>query len=248
MYLNIVIKKKLIYNFPHTHLNYYSFSLLLFYFIDSVGSNIKDIQEKMHDLALSAELYIAQLSERQKNIESIHHQIEQEKLLVDRENGKLQELTEDAKRDLESVLPVLEAATKALEALNKRDVSEIRSFTKPPKLVEMVMCSVCVLLGSGFDWEAAKRLTTDPHFIHRLITFDKDSIDDAMHQQLRHFTENPLFDPNEVKWNFDFIFDSPKKKFFFLNYHFMIHPYLGCKAQSSSKIIMLVGSSNGYLY
>lgn len=44
------------------------------------------------------------------------------------------------------MLPALEAAEKALAALNKNDIIEIKTFTKPPALVQMTMEGVCMLL------------------------------------------------------------------------------------------------------
>jgi hypothetical protein len=44
------------------------------------------------------------------------------------------------------VLPALEAAEKALNALNKADIIEMKTFTKPPYLVQLTMEGVCILL------------------------------------------------------------------------------------------------------
>lgn len=44
------------------------------------------------------------------------------------------------------MLPTLEAAQRALNALNKNDIIEIRTFTKPPVLVQLTMEGVCILL------------------------------------------------------------------------------------------------------
>ncbi len=43
-------------------------------------------------------------------------------------------------------MPALEAAQKALNALNKNDIIEIKTFTKPPALVQLTMEGVCILL------------------------------------------------------------------------------------------------------
>lgn len=59
-----------------------------------------------------------------------------------------QSLADDAQRDLDVVMPAMDAATKALEALNKTDINEIRVFQKPPEMVKYVMESVCLLLGT----------------------------------------------------------------------------------------------------
>ena len=51
-----------------------------------------------------------------------------------------------ARHELDEVLPTLEAAQRALNALNKNDIIEIRTFTKPPLLVQLTMEGVCILL------------------------------------------------------------------------------------------------------
>jgi hypothetical protein len=151
------------------------------------------------------------------------------------------------------VLPELENAVKALDALNKADVIEMKTFLKPPALVQLTMEGVCLLLqvriGSMLsrqqpadqvscavyhacvtsvvvcagqaarcmqwrllllmllcglyvrdraiaefmlcicwlsfcdpqektDWDAAKRVLSDPTFIKRLVEYDKDNIPD----------------------------------------------------------------------
>lgn len=57
-----------------------------------------------------------------------------------------QEIAEDAQKDLTLAMPAMEAAKKALESLNKNDINELRVFNKPPKLVQIVMEAVCLLL------------------------------------------------------------------------------------------------------
>jgi dynein heavy chain len=41
----------------------------------------------------------------------------------------------------------MEAATKAIDSLNKNDINELRAFGKPPHLVKFVMEAICLLLG-----------------------------------------------------------------------------------------------------
>lgn len=59
-----------------------------------------------------------------------------------------QAIADDAQRDLDEALPVLEAAIKALDALDKSDIAEIKVFSKPPEMVQTVMESVAILLNS----------------------------------------------------------------------------------------------------
>lgn len=58
-----------------------------------------------------------------------------------------QELAADAIADLALALPAMQAASGALQSLNKNDINELRVFQKPPPLVRYVMEAVCLLLG-----------------------------------------------------------------------------------------------------
>ena len=64
----------------------------------------------------------------------------------------------DAFQELEEVLPALRAAEEALNALNKGDIIEIKTFTKPPNLVQLTLEGVCGLLGEKADWDTARRV------------------------------------------------------------------------------------------
>jgi dynein heavy chain len=44
-----------------------------------------------------------------------------------------------------------------LEALNKKDITEIKSYGKPPALVETVLQAVMILRGNEPTWAEAKR-------------------------------------------------------------------------------------------
>ena len=62
---------------------------------------------------------------------------------------EIQAVADDAKADLEEAMPALNAAVDALKALNKNDITEIKSFAKPPPLVQMTMEAVCILKVRG---------------------------------------------------------------------------------------------------
>lgn len=55
-----------------------------------------------------------------------------------------------AQADLDEAMPALEEALRALDSLNKKDISEMKSYAKPPYKVEMVMEAVMILKGVKF--------------------------------------------------------------------------------------------------
>ncbi|KAL4700985.1 hypothetical protein H8959_014989 [Pygathrix nigripes] len=83
----------------------------------------------------------------------------------------------EAEMTLEEVMPILEAAKLELQKLDKSDVTEIRSFAKPPKQVQTV-CE-CILIMKGYkelNWKTAKGMMSDSNFLRSLMEIDFDSI------------------------------------------------------------------------
>lgn len=75
--------------------------------------------------------------------------------------------------DLNAAKPELEAAEKALQALEKAAIVEIKTFPKPPDAVKMVMEAIMILLSEKTDWNAIKVVLGDTTgFINRLLTYD----------------------------------------------------------------------------
>ena len=68
----------------------------------------------------------------------------------------------------------------ALEALNKKDLGEIKAYTNPPELVETVMQAVMILRQSEPSWAEAKKQLGDTNFIKQLVDFDKDNMSDKV--------------------------------------------------------------------
>ena len=67
--------------------------------------------------------------------------------MEDQENAEIkaedtQLIADDAQKDLNHALPFLRKAIKALDALDKSDIAEIKVFANPPEMVIMVMETV----------------------------------------------------------------------------------------------------------
>lgn len=68
-------------------------------------------------------------------------------------------MADEAKADLEEAMPALNAAIDSLKALNKNDIVEIKSFPKPPPLVQMTMEAVCILKQEKPDWDTVSLMS-----------------------------------------------------------------------------------------
>ncbi len=70
---------------------------------------------------------------------------------------KCSAIAENAQHDLDEALPALEEAMKSLESLNRKDMTEIKSYGRPPPLVEKVMEAVMILYGAEPTWAEARK-------------------------------------------------------------------------------------------
>lgn len=100
---------------------------------------------------------------------------------------------------MDVALPALNNSIKALDSLSKSDITEVKSFKKPPEAVRIVMEAVCILMGSKTDWDAAKKLLGDLNFIEKLKTFDKDNISPAILKKLSKYIADPVMAVEAVK-------------------------------------------------
>ncbi|KAG2470484.1 DYH10 protein, partial [Polypterus senegalus] len=122
---------------------------------------------------------------------------EKEKLAVEKaaeieeQNKVIAVEREDAESSLAEAIPALEGARVALQDLDKSDVTEIRSFAKPPKQVQVV-CE-CILVMKGYkdiSWKSAKGMMSETNFLRTLTEMDCDAISVNQVKTVKGFLKN----------------------------------------------------------
>lgn len=96
--------------------------------------------------------------------------------------------------------PSLSAAYKAIEGLTKVDIAEIRTMTKPPAAVEVVIEAVIgVLTGKIMTFQDSKRLLSGGEaFLTMIKDFKLEDITDQRLKLVEPYVDNPLFRPHNV--------------------------------------------------
>eukprot|EP00466_Bigelowiella_natans_P016290 jgi/Bigna1/92928/estExt_fgenesh1_pm.C_1000004 len=115
--------------------------------------------------------------------------VEREQAIADKEAGKAKVIEDEAKAfeaqcqdDLNKVKPILEAATKAVDCLEVKQIQTFKSFTNPPSGTPLVTDAVAHLLGKDGKpwspgWKSGKKLLGNPGaLIEELKNFDGRSI------------------------------------------------------------------------
>eukprot|EP00960_Hanusia_phi_P050219 760078-Hanusia_phi.AAC.2 len=125
--------------------------------------------------------------------------VEDEAKKVNAATEEAQAIKDDAQKDLDEALPAFDSALKALKSLNKNDITEIKSFAKPPEMVMTTLEAVCILKGVKPTWEESKKLLNDSNFLSSLETYDKDNIPEKSLKSLQKYINNPEFVPDKVE-------------------------------------------------
>ncbi|KAM9371423.1 dynein axonemal heavy chain 9-like [Phaethornis superciliosus] len=138
--------------------------------------------------------------------------VSREKAIADEEEQKVALITQeveqkqkDCEEDLAKAEPALAAAQDALNTLNKKNLTELRSFGSPPSAVSNVMAAVMVLMAprgripKDRSWKAAKAsMVRVDSFLDSLIKFDKENIHENCLKALQPYLQDPKFQPEFV--------------------------------------------------
>ncbi|XP_076295130.1 dynein heavy chain 2, axonemal kl-2 [Lasioglossum baleicum] len=166
--------------------------------VNEMAAELEVTQEQVHKSTRECEEFLVTIVNQRRDADETQKTVTARSQKIAEEQKECKKLEELARADLETVEPALNEAMKALDALSKKDISEIRSFTRPPPKVEMVMEAVMILKTSEPSWAESKRQLADVNFLNALRDFDKDHISDRTLRAIARYTSNPEFDPEKV--------------------------------------------------
>ncbi|GIQ87318.1 dynein heavy chain, partial [Kipferlia bialata] len=158
--------------------------------VQELSAEIEKLKPELAESAISTQALIAQLAEESVEVNALREKAIAEESLVQAQTADTQAIAEDAQREREAV--------KALNSLNKGDISEVKGFKSPSDLVVLVLEAVCILLKEKPDWDNAKKVMGDSGFLKRLYDLDKDNIKEGTLRKLRAYIANPQFQPDIV--------------------------------------------------
>ena len=181
--------------------------------LKSTAGQVDDLKEKL--AAQEVEL-------KQKNedadalIEKVgieQEKVGKEKEIADAEEKKVAKINEevskkqkDCERDLARAEPALKAAAAALDTLNKANLTELKSFGKPPPICVRVVAAVMSLLMPAnkipkkISWNDGKNFMGKvDQFLDSLVNFDKENIQDGNRKAVDPYLKDEEFEPDFVK-------------------------------------------------
>ncbi|KAJ1520022.1 hypothetical protein ONE63_004252 [Megalurothrips usitatus] len=166
--------------------------------VQVMSVELEDAQTQVIEFQKECEDYLLKIATQQREADIQQKEVAIKRTKIGEEEAVCKRLASAAQADLDEAMPALEEAMKALDALNKRDLTEIKSYPKPPYIVEMVMEAVMILKKVEPTWAEAKRQLGDVEFLNKLRDFDKDHISDRVLKKVGLYTSREEFEPESV--------------------------------------------------
>ncbi|XP_052234681.1 dynein axonemal heavy chain 2-like isoform X14 [Dreissena polymorpha] len=166
--------------------------------VEKMSVELEDAKTKVAQFQKQCEEYLVIIVGQKREADEQQKSVAQKSERIADEEAKCQHMADLAQSDLNEALPALEEAIRALESLNKKDMTEIKSYAKPPTLVEKVMEAVMILRGQDPTWSEAKRQLGDQNFLKQLMDFDKDNITDRVLKKIGQYVAQTDFQPEII--------------------------------------------------
>ncbi|KFB39785.1 dynein heavy chain [Anopheles sinensis] len=161
----------------------------------------KELEQRQQEIALFQEqldAFLEQIALQTAEADEQTEEVSLKRVKIGAEEVVCKQLATMAEADLERAMPALNAAVAALDSLNKKDMNEIKSYSRPPTKVELVMEAVMILLGREPTWAEAKRQLGEQKFLDTLKGFDRNSIPERTLKTIGAYVRNPELEPDKV--------------------------------------------------
>ncbi|GBG69585.1 hypothetical protein CBR_g4417 [Chara braunii] len=185
--------------------------------VTAMQKDLENLLDRKESTGEEMERLIASIAAEQKEMDQIIAKVRADEENAKAEAAKHQRLAEEAQQDVNDVVPQVRKAIKELSSLNKKDISEIKSLTKPPPRLIIVLEALCIILRKDPRrvrvphadnpnkmetiedyWPVARELLSQVNFVQMLLSFEKDEMDDIIVDKLKPYMENPRFQPDQV--------------------------------------------------
>ena len=167
--------------------------------VDELAVELEALQPVLKKKGEETEALLERVAVDQKEANIVEERVSKDEAVVSKQAAEVAAIQADAQRDLDVAMPALNSALKALDSLDKKDITEIKSFAKPPPAVQVVMEAVCILLGAKPDWENAKKQLSDSNFMASLQNYDKDNIPQPVLKKIKKYVADPMMAVENVK-------------------------------------------------
>ena len=172
---------------------------------------LRQTKSKVQDLQEDLKITLANVEEKKKASDTLMEQIgsqrndaEHKQAAAAIERKRAEKATDiaaqiqiEANRELKEAIPAMEAAAAAVDCLDKKALTELKSMSKPPAGVEEVTKACLMMIEKefkNFKWDRAKKMMSNiEQFLSSLKQFDAENMDESLITKLEPIVSKPGF-------------------------------------------------------
>lgn len=168
--------------------------------VDKLKVDLVALQPVIEQGKIDTASLIVHMDQEEASAKETQLSCEADEALAGKAAATANSIKTECQRELDAALPEFFAAIKSIDSLEKKDIQAVKSFTKPPPLVEAVLLAVCLLLGKKETWDEAKELMNDSNFLSMLKDYDKDglAVNTKLIAKLQRYIRRDDFQPQQV--------------------------------------------------
>jgi len=182
--------------------------------VTEMGESLVRLRPQLEATQAEVDEMMVEIHEDRVQADATRAVVAEEEGLAREKAEKTRAIADDAQRDLDAVLPLLDQAVACLNALKRADIDEVRSMMRPPLGVQLTMEAACIMFGvkpaqrrnamgqqETDYWDAAKsQLLRDARtFLQRMFAYDRDHIPEKIINDIKPYIDRPEFQPEEVE-------------------------------------------------
>ena len=175
---------------------------------DTIGVMKKELESKQPLLEKASkdnEVMTADLKVRQEKASVVQISVSAQEADAAEQQKQAAELEADAKSQLDQAMPAVEAALKALDSIDKNQLSELKALQNPPSAVVKTLSAVMTMFeGKGeiegwsgsMDWKGAREFLSYSRLLEKIKQYDKDNIKQQNIVRVQKFIQDEEFWPD----------------------------------------------------
>ena len=167
--------------------------------VAKLEASLTEMQPVLAKAAEETAILLVQVTADQKAADAQAAIVEVDVAEANKVAASVKIIKDDCQTDLDEAMPAYESAVKALNALDKKSITEMKAFNNPPEMVKFTLEAVCILLDIKPDWGEAKKLMSQMDFMEQLKNYDKDNIPKKIMSKVIKYFNDPRFLPDEIK-------------------------------------------------
>lgn len=172
--------------------------------------NLIKLQPQLKDAAEKTQIKMEEVAKEKNQADILAQGIKKEEAVVQEAVDKANAIKEDCEAELAEALPALNAAMKALEVLDKKQIEFIKTMKAPSQVIRNVLRALCLVLypnptekmkaadGIKFVtdwWAASQKVLNRANLLGDMLTLKIPSLEEKVVVNLGKYLEDPEAKP-----------------------------------------------------